>query len=457
MAPMTDTRQADRIYLDNAATSFPKPPEVHEAMRRYAIELGASPGRGTYRESIEGGMIIAECRRRLATLLGSTSPDHTVFTLNASDALNLAINGIAHHERARRARTDGRQPVHFVTTAMDHNSVLRPLNALKADPVGAPVEWTCLPADPATGLVDPCTLREAIRPNTALVIAVHASNVSGTLQPVAEFGQICRDAGVPLLVDAAQTAGRLPIECETMGIDLLAFPGHKHLMGPLGTGGLLIRPGLEHTIDPIRTGGTGTVSELDIHPATMPDRYEPGSHNTIGIAGLNAGLAWLAGQGIDALWAHERVLIEHTLDALADASRFPGLRLIGTAHPLHRVGVFSFTHDTLSPAELATVLETEFGVLSRGGIHCAPRAHENFSTRDTGGATRLSVGPFNTPADLATALDALAEICNESAAFGRSAGKSMATGEMSHPPIISPKRPPASSSLFSSDSPSRSR
>ena len=404
---------ANRIYLDNAATSFPKPECVHRAMADYAIELGASPGRGSYEESIEGGRILAECRERLTRLFGATSPEHTIFTLNASDALNLAINGIAHHQRVERARTGSSEPIHFVTTAMDHNSVLRPLNALKADPVGAPIEWTCVDVDPGTGLVDPASVRDAIRPTTALVIAVHASNVSGTLQPIADLGRVCREAGVPLLVDAAQTAGRLPIDCGAMGVDLLAFPGHKHLLGPLGTGGLIIRPGLEDAIDPVRTGGTGTVSELDVHPESMPDRYEPGSHNTVGIAGLNAGLAWIAERGVDALWAHERALIDGVLAALDDAERFPGLRLIGPRDAASRVGVFSFTHESLGPGELAGVLESEFGVLSRPGIHCAPRAHECFGTRDCGGATRLSLGPFNTEADIDAALEALAAICQD--------------------------------------------
>jgi cysteine desulfurase/selenocysteine lyase len=336
---------ADRIYLDNAATSFPKPAGVHEAMARYATELGASPGRGSYRESIEGGRIIAGCRRRLAGLLGCPRPEHVVFTLNASDGLNLAINGVAHHERARRARGDADGPVHFVATAMDHNSVLRPLNALRADGVGAPVEWTCVEPDPRTGLIDPGAVRGAVRPETAMLIAVHASNVSGTLQPIADLAQVARDAGVPILVDAAQTAGRLPIDCDATGIDLLAFPGHKHLMGPLGTGGLVIRPGLEDRLDPVRTGGTGSVSESDVHPESMPDRYEPGSHNTIGIAGLAAGVAWIEARGIDALWAHERVLIERMLGGLEDRGSFPGLSLLGPRDPGSRVGVFSFVHE----------------------------------------------------------------------------------------------------------------
>ena len=413
---MTESR---RIYLDNAATSFPKPPGVHDAMARYAADLGASPGRGTYRESVEGGHLIAQCRTRLARLFNCPSHDHIVFTLNCSDALNLAIKGIARSQRERQLAAGdpatNSRPIHMVTTAMDHNSVLRPLNALAADPFEPKVEWTCVEADPATGLVDPADLRAAIRPNTALVAAVHASNVSGTIQPIADFAQICDQANVPLLIDAAQSAGRLPIDVEAMGIDLLAAPGHKHLLGPLGTGFLAIRPGMEHRVAPLREGGTGTVSELDTHPETMPDRYEPGSHNTIGIAGLNAGLEWINEQGIDTLWAHERALIERASDALADTgsngSRYPGLTLIGTQTPDHRVGVFSLTHDAIPPADLANILESEFGVLTRAGIHCAPRAHANFGTVESGGATRFSLGPFTTTGDLDTALNALAEIC----------------------------------------------
>ncbi|USN98425.1 MAG: aminotransferase class V-fold PLP-dependent enzyme [Phycisphaeraceae bacterium] len=408
---MTDSR---RIYLDNAATSFPKPAAVHEAMSLYATTLGASPGRGSYHESVEGGRLIAQCRRRLCRLFNAPSPDHVAFTLNASDALNLAIKGIAHHERARRAREGSNTRVHFVATSMDHNSVLRPLNALAADPVGAPVEWTCLAADPGTGLVDPADLRAAIRPETALVIAVHASNVSGTIQPINDFGAVCRDAGVPFLVDAAQSAGRLPIDFGA--IDLLAIPGHKYLMGPLGTGALIIRPGVEVRIDPVREGGTGTVSESDLHPDSLPDRYEPGSHNTLGLVGLSAGVQWILDRDVETLWRREQALVERFTDALANRGEFPGLRLLGPHTAAHRAGVFSLVHEAIGPHELAAILESEFGVLARAGVHCAPRAHETFGTRDAGGATRLSLGPFVTDEDASATLDALREICAHTAA-----------------------------------------
>lgn len=403
-----------RMYLDNAATSFPKPPAVLAAMNRYATELGASPGRGSYYESLEGGRLIESCRRRLARLLNAPSPDHIVFTLNASDALNLAIRGIAHRERARRLREGSYRPVHFIATTLDHNSVLRPLNALAADPVGPPVEWTCLKGDPLSGAADPAELARTIRPETALVIATHASNVSGTLQDIADYADICRRARVPLLVDAAQSAGRVPIDFEATGIDLLAVPGHKYLMGPLGTGALIFRPGLENRIDPLREGGTGSASESDIQPEALPDRYEPGSHNTLGLAGLDAALAWILEHSVDALWARERALIERFTDALADRAAYPGLRLLGPPSVHDRVAVFSLTHDALDPHEFAAILESEFAILARAGLHCAPRAHAHFGTTERGGALRLSFGPFITPADLGTLLDALREVCDAS-------------------------------------------
>lgn len=398
-----------RIYLDNAATSFPKPPGVLEAMTRYATRLGASPGRGAYAESVESAEILTSARQRLCKLINGQSPDHVVFTLNTTDALSLAIKGVA---RARRLANPGR-PVHFVTTAMDHNSVLRPLNALAADAVAT---WTCVPADPVTGLVDPAGIAGAITPHTALVAVAHASNVSGTLQPIAEIGAACGRAGVPLLVDAAQAVGHTPVDAQAMGVDLLAVPGHKGLLGPLGTGALYISPRAVPLVATTREGGTGSVSELDTHPDTMPDRYEAGSHNTIGIAGLNAGLGWLLDRGVEPLWAHERALIGTMLDRLGDAGSFPGLKLVGPPGPENRVGVFSFTHEALSPGELSAVLESEFGVLSRAGIHCAPRAHQTFGTLGTGGAARISFGPFTTASDVNTAADALSQICRSALA-----------------------------------------
>ncbi|MEM7624764.1 MAG: aminotransferase class V-fold PLP-dependent enzyme [Planctomycetota bacterium] len=393
-----------RLYLDNAATSFPKPPCVLEAMNHYATHLGASPGRGAYTEAREAGDLLAQCRQRINTLLRGQSPDHVVFTLNTSDALNLAIHGLIHPQAKRR---------HVVTCHLDHNSVLRPFNALVERNVATQTRVTC---DPLTGRVDPEDIRDAITPDTGLVAIVHGSNVTGTLQPIREIGAICRERAVPFLVDAAQTAGHVPIDVQQDHIDLLAAPGHKSLLGPLGTGFLYIRPGVEHMMCTVREGGTGSVSELDVQPDFMPDRFEPGSHNTPGIIGLNAAVGWILEQTVDKLWAHDRALTETMIDGLHDAASLPGLELIGPQGVKHRCGVFSLRIDHPDglydqPIALAEALEQRYGILTRAGIHCAPLAHQTVGTAERGGTTRLSFGPFVTPQDVKYACDALAQLC----------------------------------------------
>lgn len=385
-----------RVYLDNAATSFPKPPTVMEAMCHYASEIGASPGRGAYRESLEGAAILHRARRTLCELFGADSPDHLVFTLNCTDGLNLAIHGIV---RAASSQTTSK-PVHVVTTAMDHNSVLRPLNALASKGI---VEWTCVPAD-TQGLVDPQAVLDAITEDTALVSVCHASNVTGSVQDIPSIGQALKASkhsrfGKPMfLVDAAQSLGHLPVDVEAMGIDVLAFPGHKGLMGPLGTGGLWIRPGCVGRIEPVRQGGTGSKSEQDVQPLSMPDRYESGSHNTLGIAGLLAGVEWILGRGIESIRLHEVALIETMMEHFP--SQQAGFDILGPKRVDQRVGVFSIVHQSLSPAEIAAGLEAAGGVLGRAGLHCAPRAHASIGSFESGGTLRLSVGPFISKDDI---------------------------------------------------------
>jgi cysteine desulfurase/selenocysteine lyase len=407
-----------RLYLDNAATSFPKPPGVYQAMLRYATENGA-PARGRYAEAAEAGRLVHQCRERLCRLFNAASPDHMILTLNASDALNLAIKGVVN---AHRHSNDPRR-AHVITTWMDHNSVLRPFNALAEEGVAQ----TRVTADPATGLVNPDDIRRAIREapadaKTVLVAVLHASNVTGTIQPVPAIGRICRELGVPLLVDAAQSAGHIPVDVEAMHADLLAVAGHKGLLGPTGTGALWIRPGIEHRMRTVREGGTGSRSELDTQPALMPDRFEPGSHNTMGAIGLSEGVAYLLDRTIADIRAHEETLM-HAFTAALDLQpdgtiRGTRLRLLGPAHPAARVGVFSFVHDRLAPIELADRLEHDYGILSRAGLHCAPLAHRALGT-DTDpsrlGAVRLSFGPFVTPDEAAYAGDALRTIARESA------------------------------------------
>ena len=394
-----------RLYMDNAATSFPKPAAVLEAMSRFATELGASPGRGAYAEAREAGRLMHQCRERLNTLFHGEAPEHVIFTLNTTDALNMAIRGIV------------RQGDHVITTTMDHNSVLRPYNAL-AEHMG--IEQTRVPCDTTTGLVDPEDIRRAIRPRTSLIAVVHGSNVSGTLQPIRAIGRIAREADIPLLVDAAQTLGHYPLNVQADMIDLLAFPGHKGLLGPLGTGGLYIRPGIEHRMRTCREGGTGSVSEHDTQPTFMPDRFEPGSHNAIGIIGLSEGVRYILDRGVDTIWAHEQDLIRTMIGGLSEDGELPGLSLLGPRGIKDRCGVFSVRIDGFDqPQALSDLLENDYGILTRSGIHCAPWAHETFGTRTLAGATRLSFGPYLTTQDVRYACDALGHICHQHATVAR--------------------------------------
>jgi cysteine desulfurase family protein len=403
------TPESNRLYLDHAATSFPKPPAVHEAMRDHATRLGASAGRGAYREALETGDKLDECRKRLNRLFNGQNPNHFIFTLNCTDALNLAIRGLV----------DPRRRCHVICAQIDHNSILRPLISMRDR---SWIDLTIVRIDPQTGNVDLDELRKSLRSDTRCITITHASNVSGTVQPIREIGRIAREHAVPLVVDAAQSAGHIDIDVQRDCIDLLCAPGHKGLLGPLGTGFLYIRPGVEKLLMNIREGGTGSLSEEPRQPDIMPDRFEAGSHNAIGIAGLSAALDWVLHQGIANLREHELGLMSEFLDGI---QRIESLSLIGPNTVKDRVAVFSVRVDELAPAELSAILESSFGILSRSGLHCAPLAHEAFGTLATGGTTRLSLGPFVTVRDVKYAVDALSEIAG-SVSVGRrgdSAGK----------------------------------
>jgi cysteine desulfurase family protein len=387
-----------RLYCDNAATSFPKPPEVLRAMTAYATDIGASAGRGGYAEAQRSAAVIQTCRDRLNALFHGQNPLHFLFTLNCTDALNTAIHGIL--APALRANT----PTHAITTQMDHNSVLRPFHAY-ADT--ANFEATYLPVDPITCVVDPHDVKKALRPTTKLIAVVHGSNVTGTLQPIREIGKIAREANIPFLVDAAQTAGHVPIDLQSDNIDLLAFPGHKGLLGPLGTGALYIRPGLESIMEPLRLGGTGSISEQPRQPDFMPDKFESGSHNAIGIAGLSEGLAWILKKTVPALFTHDQNLCKTFMEAVDGCE---GLRYLGPQGIKHRMGVFSVQIAGLEPLQLSARLEEEFGILTRAGLHCAPLAHQHLRTTAAGGTARLSFGPFLNLPDIQFVADALASI-----------------------------------------------
>ena len=383
-----------RLYMDNAATSFPKPLAVTDAMVRYARELGASAGRGAYAEAMETGALIADCRRRLNRLFNGENANHFIFTLNCSDALNIAIKGLIR---------PGEQS-HTICTHIDHNSILRPLNAMQDDGL---IEQSRIPVDGQTGLVDPAAIRKAIRSTTKLIAITHVSNVTGTVQPIREIGKIARENAIPFIVDAAQSAGHVPLDVQADCIDLLAAPGHKGLLGPLGTGFLYIRPGLEKILRTIKQGGTGSVSEDDRQPEFMPDKYEPGSHNAIGLIGLSEGVKYVADQTVEKLHAHDLDLVRTFLEGI---SNIDGLTYFGPQGVRNRIGVFTLKIDGFDPQELSAILESQFGLLTRSGIHCAPLAHAAIGTLESGGATRFSFGPFLSKQDVKYATDALCEI-----------------------------------------------
>ncbi len=341
-----------RIYLDNAATSWPKPEAVYRAVDLYQRTLGCSPARSVYAEAIEVDRTVDTCRMAIARLIEAEGPERIVFTFNGTDALNLAIHGLL------------RPGDHAVTTVADHNSVLRPLRWLAER---GRIELTHVPCD-AEGVLDPDDFQTALRPNTRLVAMVHASNVTGVLQPVAEVARIARRHGAVFLVDAAQSLGHLPISVRTLDADLLAAPGHKGLLGPLGTGLLYVRPGLERQLETLRQGGTGTRSEEDRQPDSLPDRYESGNLNALGIFGLEAAVGYLHHRGIDHVRRHQ---IELTARLIAGLQAIPGVKIYGPSSACQRVGVVSIGVDGLSPQDVAAALDSACRVQVRAGLHCA--------------------------------------------------------------------------------------
>ncbi len=373
-----------QLYFDNAATSFPKPDVAHEAIEAYVTQCGASPGRGAYHQAANATALLERCRELLCELVNAPSPKRCIFTLNCTDALNLAISGIARHFLQKG------ETVHIVTTVMSHNSVLRPLHALEA----SGVTHTIVQADAKTGLVDPEDIRAAIMPSTKLVAIAHGSNVTGTIQNIEAIGAQCKD--IPFLVDAAQTMGHIPIDVQKMDIDLLAFPGHKGLLGPLGTGGLIIKPGIEEIITPLRTGGTGSESEYHVQPETLPDKFEAGSHNMLGIAGLLASVRWILTRGVATLHEIEQTLSEQFIHEI---KKIDGVRIIGPQTTTNRCGVFSLAFED-APHDIAKRLEENSGICVRSGLHCAPFAHKTMGTDSIGGTVRISFGPFNTSEDI---------------------------------------------------------
>ncbi|MCH7728031.1 MAG: aminotransferase class V-fold PLP-dependent enzyme [Planctomycetes bacterium] len=385
---MTD---AQRIYLDNAATSWPKPDTVYDAVQHAMRTLGAPAGRGVYHEANEVERLVGDARRRIAAFIGAKHSNHIIFTFNGTDSLNMALFGVL------------RPGDHVVTSVVEHNSVLRPLRQLQTEHEISVTRVRC----DSTGIINPDDIRAAIRPDSRLIAITHASNVTGAIQPVEEIGRIAANSDVLFLVDAAQSLGHIPVDVHQMNAQLVAAPGHKGLLGPLGTGILYIAESVEDQISPLRFGGTGTQSDEDRQPDSMPDKFESGNLNVPAIAGLAAGVEFLENQGALEVRQHKRTLTEQLLDGLRSID---SVEVYGPSDIEKQVGVVSFKLAGLAPQELAMLLDTTYSIQVRSGMHCAPMMHQALGTADDGGTVRINPGVFTTAADLHTAIQAIAEI-----------------------------------------------
>ena len=376
------------IYLDNAATSFPKPPSVIRAMTEALTEYGANPGRGGHQLALKAGRTVEKCRELAAEFFGAPSPERVIFTRNCTESLNLAIMGMLH------------KGDEVICSHGEHNAVMRPLERFVSR---GDITVKLLRPD-GQGLLSPDTLRLAITSRTSLVICCHASNVTGVIQPVAELGAVCRERGVPLLVDAAQTAGVLDVSLSRLNADMIAAPGHKGLMGPHGTGLLILREDINP--EPLILGGTGSASESVRQPELLPDRYESGTLNLPGIAGLAAGLEFVSRQRED-IHRYETGLNDRLRRQLG---QIPGLILLGSAR-IPQVGITAIVPAGGDSAALADALDAT-GVAVRGGLHCAPAMHSYLGTMKSG-AVRFSPGPFNTERDIDDAAALVARLMRQ--------------------------------------------
>ncbi len=378
------------IYLDNAATSWPKPESVYETLGNFLRTAGANPGRAGHRMAVAAADAVARTRHLLAELTNAESPERIVFTHNATDSLNLAIHGLL------------RPGDHAITSSMEHNSVLRPLKTLER----SGVSLTIVQADPL-GYVGPSDIEAAIRPETRLIAMTHASNVTGAVMPVAEIAEIARRHDVLLLIDAAQTIGARELDVQALGVDLMAFPGHKGLLGPTGTGGLYIGPRVDvEQFQPLRSGGTGVQSEDTEQPLALPFRYEAGTVNTAGIAALGEGVAWVRDRTVSAIAASEA----EWMDCLKDGLRaISGVHLFELSPLADQAAVLSFVIDGWTPADAGAVLDQSFDIACRVGLHCAPLTIETIGASPRG-TIRFSPGPFTTKDEIDGAINAVAEL-----------------------------------------------
>ncbi len=375
------------IYFDNGATSFPKPELVYGEIEK-TMRNSSNPGRSGHKMALESSRIIYRTRELLAHLFSINDPLNIVFTQNCTDSLNLGIKGIL------------KKGDHAITTSMEHNSVIRPLKTLEDRGI---IELTIVEGN-KMGMVSCEDIEEAIRPNTKMIITIHSSNVVGTLLPISKIGDLARKHKIIYMVDAAQSAGIYDINVERTNIDLLAFPGHKGLLGPQGTGGLYIRKGL--VLETQREGGTGSQSELLSQPHIMPDRYEGGTLNTMGIAGLGAGVKFILEEGLDNIRKQGENLSQYLIDGL---SKIDNVIIYGTKDVNTQVPVVSINIGEADPSEISFILDNTYDIACRSGLHCAPLAHKTIGTFDRG-TIRFSMGYFNTMEEADRVIKAVEEI-----------------------------------------------
>ena len=380
------------IYLDHAATSFPKPREVADAVYHYMTEIGCSINRGGYEQAYALEEVVLETREKLCALFCGDDCRNVVFTQNVTEGLNLLLKGYL------------KPGDHVLVSSMEHNAVMRPLVQLE----GKGVSFTRIPCTPEGELMTD-QLESCLRENTKAVVMTHASNVCGTMMPLHEVGGFCKAHGLRFFVDGAQTAGVFPIDMRAMNISALAFTGHKGLLAPQGIGGVVFRDGLEREIEPLIAGGTGSISHTEQMPEFMPDRFEAGTPNLPGIVGLHAALSWIEHKGMASIREHELMLTERFLAGLKVMEEDGFVRLIGRKDCQNRTGVVSVQATKLDIAQAAYLLDSRYGIMTRVGLHCAPSAHQTLGTYPTG-TIRFSFGYPNTQEDVDTALRALREI-----------------------------------------------
>lgn len=379
----------ERIYLDNASTTFPKPPAVAKAVFSYMTEAGTNIGRGDYSSAYGVEDAMFETRELICGLLGGEDPSQVVFTRNVTESINLLFKGFLMPGD------------HVVVTSMEHNAVMRPLTQLDTKGITFS-KAACSPE----GELDPREIERLITPRTKLVLTTHASNVCGTVTPIREIAKVCRDHGVRYAVDAAQTAGVMPINARAWGIDAVCFTGHKGLLGPQGIGGIMFTGDFSKEVSALVAGGTGSSSDLETMPPFMPDRLEAGTPNLPGIVGLRAGIEWINSKGIDAIREHELSLARHLMEGMATLEEAGLVRIVGKKGLTGRTGVVSIQTPHHELAQVAHALDAEFGIQVRVGLHCAPSAHKTLGSFPTG-TIRFSMGWANTKKDIDRAVEAL--------------------------------------------------